>query len=196
MAIPFIAVKPWSYASRAFELSRQFLFKWTVNWRFVGEDVFLSSGFSRALLALHASLLVLMLSMQWLHAPPLVAIKELVSLPSPARQAEIQRRVTPSYVLSTILSAVIVGCLCARSLHYQFYAYIAWSTPFLLWKSGLHPVLVYAIWGAQEWAWNVYPSSNVSSMVVVACLAVTVASALVGGREESLSASKARKKRQ
>ena len=67
-----------------------------------------------------------------------------------------------------------IGMLCARSLHYQFYAYIALSTPFLLWEAGLHPILVYAVWAAQEWAWNVYPSTDTSSMVVVGCLAIQV----------------------
>ncbi len=77
-------------------------------------------------------------------------------------------------MLTTILTAMLVGCQFARSLHYQFYAYIAWSTPFLLWRSGLHPVLIYGIWAAEEWAWNVYPSADISSMVVVGCLKFTV----------------------
>lgn len=74
--------------------------------------------------------------------------------------------------------------LCARSLHYQFFAYIAWATPFLLWKAGLHPVLLYTVWAAQEWAWNVYQSSNTSSMLVVACLAVQVVGVWWGTRKD------------
>ena len=74
--------------------------------------------------------------------------------------------------------------LCARSLHYQFYAYIAWSTPFLLWKADLHPTLIYAVWGAQEWGWNVYPSTDTSSMVVVGCLVVQVLSVWWGTRND------------
>src|SRR5262249_5799164 len=81
---------------------------------------------------------------------------------------QIARSLSPDYILTTMLTAMAIGMLCARSLHYQFYAYIAWGTPFLLWKAELHPVLIYAIWGLQEWAWNVYPSTDESSMVVVA----------------------------
>ena len=77
-----------------------------------------------------------------------------------------------------------IGMLCARSLHYQFYAYTAWSTPFLLWKAGLHPILIYAAWGAQEWGWNVYPSTDTSSIVVVGCLFVQVFSVWWGTRNE------------
>jgi alpha-1,3-mannosyltransferase len=154
-----------------------------VNWRFIGEETFLSRPFSLALLALHATLLGAFFATQWLRPTdrsPAAALKQLVHLPSQEAQAKIARRITPDFILTTILSAIIVGCLCARSLHYQFYAYIAWSTPFLLWRSGLHPILVYMIWAAQEWAWNVYPSTSASSSVVVSTLAITVVGAWFG----------------
>ena len=75
--------------------------------------------------------------------------------------------------------------LCARSLHYQFYALLAWASPFLLWRADLHPVLQYIIWGAQELAWNVYPSTNTSSLTVVAVLFLQVAMVWYGTRNDS-----------
>lgn len=78
------------------------------------------------------------------------------------------------YITTTILSSMVIGMLCARSLHYQFYAYLAWTTPFLLWQANFHPVLVYTVWAVQEWGWNVFPSTNASSAAVVGCLAVQV----------------------
>ena len=39
---------------------------------------------------------------------------------------------------------------------------------------------MYAIWLAQEWAWNVYPSTDASSAVVVGSLAVTIAAVWLG----------------
>lgn len=42
LGLPFLLVNPVGYVSRAFDLGRQFLFKWTVNWRFLPEDIFLS----------------------------------------------------------------------------------------------------------------------------------------------------------
>ena len=182
--MPFLAVNARSYLSRAFELTRQFLFKWTVNWRFVGEETFLSQSFARALLAAHATLLAIFLGTRWLHAPVSDAIQQLIIPPSPEIQRRISRSVTPKYILTTILTAVIIGCLCARSLHYQFYSYIAWATPFLLWRSGQPPVVTYAVWAVQEWAWNVYPSTDQSSIAVVACLKVTVLAILVGTEED------------
>ena len=86
--------------------------------------------------------------------------------------------------MTTVLSSLAIGLLCARSLHYQFYTYVVWASPFLLWKSGLPPYLIYLVWAAQEWAWNVYPSTNVSSMIVVGCLLVQVFGVWWGTRNE------------
>ena len=86
--------------------------------------------------------------------------------------------------MTTILTANAIGMLCARSLHYQFYAYIAWTTPFLLWRAGFHPIVQYGLWAAQERAWNVYPSTEASSLVVVSVLAIAVAGVWWGTRKD------------
>lgn len=65
LATPFLSEAPRSYITRAFEFTRQFLFKWTVNWRFVGEEVFLSKNFSIGLLVLHATLLLVFVVTRW-----------------------------------------------------------------------------------------------------------------------------------
>lgn len=77
-----------------------------------------------------------------------------------------------SFILTTSLTSVVIGMLCARSLHYQFFAYLSWATPFLLWRGGFGPFSTYALWALQEWAWNVYPSTNASSVVLVSVLFV------------------------
>jgi len=48
----------------------------------------------------------------------------------------------------------------------------------------MNPVGIYVVWAAQEWAWNVYPSTPESSMVAVGALAVTVAGVWWGTRKE------------
>ncbi|KAF6824093.1 hypothetical protein CPLU01_11022 [Colletotrichum plurivorum] len=188
--VPFLATNAGGYLGRAFELSRQFFFKWTVNWRFVGEETFLGRPFSAALLGLHVAALAAFVTTRWL-APagrPLSSlIPPMLRGRSPFAQAEerqVARRVTPRYVLTTILSANVTGLLFARSLHYQFYAYLAWSTPYLLWRSGLPVYVIYPLWAAQEWAWNVFPSTDASSAVVVGVMAVTVAAAWFAGAED------------
>ena len=175
------------YLSRAFQLTRQFLFKWTVNWRFVGEETFLSREFATALLICNMSGLLLFLSTRWTRPSGRSMtefIKAIINQPSPLFQQQLSLNITPDFVMTATLSSMMLGLLCARSLHYQFYAYITWASPFLLWKARLHPVLIYFVWAMQEWAWNVYPSTNVSSMVVIGCLAVQVFGVWWGTRDE------------
>lgn len=188
IAYPFLPVDAKGYLSRAFEFSRQFLFEWTVNWRFIGEDTFLSKEFSYSLLAGHATVLAIFVLTRWLK-PAKRSVQDMIGRafksgrvvePLGDIQTQVSRRVTPNFILTTILTANVVGMLFARSLHYQFYAYLAWATPFLLWRSGLHPVFQYGIWFVQEWAWNVYPSTDTSSIVVVGVLAVTVTAVWLG----------------
>jgi len=189
IALQFLPANAIGYLSRAFELSRQFLFVWTVNWRFIGEDTFLSKAFSITLLVGHVSALALFISTRWLR-PAEKSVMELLQQafrmeePLGKMQHAVSIRVSPNYILTTILTANAIGMLFARSLHYQFYAYIAWSTPFLFWRSGMHPILQYTLFAVQEWAWNVYPSTNASSMVVVGILFTTVASVWWGTRKD------------
>lgn len=191
MAIPFLVTNWRGYLGRAFELSRQFKFEWTVNWRMLGEDVFLSRPFSLALLASHAVVLFIFIATRWLRPArkPLPAMMRALLLgKSPFTQQEERRvsdRLTPAFVLTAVLSANVIGLLFARSLHYQFYAYLAWSTPYLLWVALPHPLLVFPVWFAQEWAWNVFPSTDVSSSVVVNVLLITVVSVYFGTAKEA-----------
>lgn len=48
----------------------------------------------------------------------------------------------------------------------------------------MHPILIYAVWAAQEWAWNVYPSTRASSIVVVGTLGLQVMSVWWGTRND------------
>jgi len=189
LAIPFLPGNAIGYLKRAFEFSRQFLYKWTVNWRFIGEDVFLSKQFSMSLLVGHISTLLLFSLTRWLRPaekPVVELVRNALKLEEPLgkMQHAVSIRISPNYIMTTILTANAIGMLFARSLHYQFYAYIAWSTPFLLWRSGMHPILQYVTWAAQEWAWNVYPSTGPSSVVVVGALFTTVASVWWGTRKD------------
>lgn len=181
IGLPFWQQDLKGYLGRAFEFTRQFLFKWTVNWRFIGEEWFLSHEFSTALIIGHVGALTLFAT-KWLR-PSGLSIPEILKALTKGKeplgkiQSAVRSRITPTFVITTILTANIIGMLFARSLHYQFFAYLAWSTPFLLWKSGIHPALQYVLWGAQEWAWNVYPSTDLSSKTVVVVLAWQVACA-------------------
>jgi alpha-1,3-mannosyltransferase len=49
---PFLSTFPYEYISKAFELGRVFMFKWTVNFKFLPESVFVSKELSILLLVL------------------------------------------------------------------------------------------------------------------------------------------------
>lgn len=182
-----------SYFGRAFEFTRAFFYKWTVNWRFVSEETFLSKPFAISLLAAHAVLLLFFAYTRWIK-PSKRSPRQFLKLVMPAQEPRDQdimaKRITPDFIMTVILTATAIGMLCARSLHYQFYAYIAWTTPFMLWKAGFHPIFQYALWAAQEWAWNVYPSTPLSSATVVGTLAIAVAGVWWGTRNEFVGATK------
>ena len=201
IGLPFAAKNLNGYLARAFELSREFKFQWTVNWRMMGEETFLSKPFAWTLLGLHAAVLLLFITTRWLRPagkPLSTLIPSLIRLKSPFNQQEelqVSRKITPNYIMTTMLSANIIGFLFARSLHYQFYAYIAWATPYLLWRSLPDAGLLYPLWFAQEWAWDVFPSTSASSTCVVTVLATTVAVAYFGTAVDAPADAKAAAKR-
>ncbi|KAF2396495.1 Lethal(2)neighbour of Tid protein, partial [Trichodelitschia bisporula] len=185
-AYEFVRTDWRAYVGRAFELSRVFLYRWTVNWRFVPEDVFLSKPFAASLLAAHAALLLLFAATRWTRPSRLSLLDTLkLHLRHPDTWAATQAaaaRADPAFVLTAALTANAIGMLCARSLHYQFYAWGVWGAPWLIWKAGLGPG-VWVVWAVQEGAWNVYPATEMSSMVVVGGLAVQVLGVWWGTRE-------------
>ena len=65
LAYSFLLEHPLAYAQGAFDFGRIFLYKWTVNWRFLSEDIFLDPKFSVALLVGHASVLVAFGLFRW-----------------------------------------------------------------------------------------------------------------------------------
>ena len=65
LGLPFLVEHPKSYLLRAFEFSRVFTFKWSVNWQFLPLDVFLSQRFAVLLLLLHLRLLWSFSELHW-----------------------------------------------------------------------------------------------------------------------------------
>ncbi|KAL2821602.1 putative alpha-1,3-mannosyltransferase [Aspergillus granulosus] len=171
LAMPFLPTNPQGYFNSAFEFGRQFMYKWTVNWRFIPEDIFLSPDWWRALIVLHALILVAFGLTSFLRP----AGSNLFNFIR--KFCTGQHRGIPlhhNFIMSVLLTSLAIGLLCARSLHYQFFAYLSWATPYLLWRTGGHPVIVCIIWLFQEIAWNTYPSTNTSSAIVVLSLVAQV----------------------
>ncbi|KAK9464616.1 glycosyltransferase [Lipomyces arxii] len=189
VAYPFTSKFFVMYIARAFQFNRVFLYKWTVNWRFVDEKVFLSHEFAQTLLIVHALILVVFILTRWLKLSNMSVIEVIQTIvfpfPRPANAHNaIIARVSPDYVLKTFYTCNLIGVLCARSLHYQFYSWFAWSLPFLLSMTGWNPMLQLALWAAEEWAWNKYPSTGASSLVVVVTNAVILSGVWLGTKND------------
>lgn len=176
LAYPFLAAYPREYLSRAFEFSRAFLHVWTVNWKFVPEDVFLSSAFARGLLFAHLVALFALAHRRWCanrggFFPDFVvdALRRAVSdaPPSPAVVASL----TPAKVATALFEGNFVGVVFARSLHYQFYAWYFHSLPMLLWSATRYPggdVARLATMFAIERAWCAFPATPETSATLLA----------------------------
>ncbi|ORY40156.1 ALG3-domain-containing protein [Rhizoclosmatium globosum] len=164
LAAPFItAGYGVEYVTKAFEFSRQFFYVWTVNWRFVGEDLFLSKGFAMALVVGHLSVLVLFLG-KWTgaHGGILSVIKKGLNVSG-------TQALNIDYILLTMFTSNLIGITFARSLHYQFYSWYFYTIPYLLFRTQIPLVLKIAIFGTIEYCWNVYPSTNQSSVLLLSC---------------------------
>jgi alpha-1,3-mannosyltransferase len=151
VALPFILKNARTYLAGAFDLGRVFLYKWTVNWRFVSEEHFLSSTFALALLVTHVAVLVSFGVRKWCVADGGVRAILERGLRRP--------RFSPAFVpvdadctyysfftltilmiplldVTTVLyTSNLIGIVFARSLHYQFYSWYAQQLPFLLWRT-------------------------------------------------------------
>lgn len=150
LGLPFIIPYPRSYFSNAFDLSRQFLYKWTVNWRFIAEDVFLSKRFALSLLVGHLSVLCLFVLRRWFanEGGLIATIKRAFN--GPLRRASLElpsgdRMLFHSFwttaltlileIITILFTSNFIGIVFARSLHYQFYSWYAQQLPLLLWRT-------------------------------------------------------------
>ncbi|KAL5033731.1 hypothetical protein BDV3_003396 [Batrachochytrium dendrobatidis] len=199
IAAPFIYTAPHSYVTRAFDFGRQFLHQWTVNWRFVPEEIFVSKEFALALLVMQIATLVLFSAVVWrrhipryYHAPHkyfkfldflsdmVNELKDDVGISHQHPEDEVDYPISPDDTILILFSCNLIGIVFARSLHYQFYNWYFFTLPYLLWRSGIDIRAKLAVFFLIEWAWNVYPSSHLSSGTLALCHVIIVASLVVG----------------
>lgn len=173
----------WTYINQAFDFQRKFLYEWTVNWRFIPEETFLSDSFANALLIGHVSVLAVFAFTRYLS--PRVTGKPISGLLKDGLRPFtktvsnsnllLDQEAGPKLVLLIFSTTNLVGVLFARSLHYQFLSWYCWLLPFMLYAAGLSPVVGGLVFLIHEWCWNVYPSTNASSLVLVVTLAAILA---------------------
>ena len=65
LGLPFLLTNPLGYLMRSFDVGRQFLFEWTVNWRFLGPALFALRPLHAFLLGLHVTALLVFYVTRW-----------------------------------------------------------------------------------------------------------------------------------
>ncbi|CAE6444538.1 unnamed protein product [Rhizoctonia solani] len=187
-SLPFLETYPMEYLVNAFDLSRQFLYKWTVNWRFVPEPTFLSVPFAKFLLLCHVILLGAFGFGAWCRKQGgALAVLER-ALQGPVTEAAMAS-VSQDYIATVFFTTNLIGIICARSLHYQFYSWYATQLPFLAWRTKYPIVLRIVLLAIIEYAWNTYPSTNLSSGLLLATHVLLLAGVWFGypeGRNTSI----------
>ncbi len=151
LGLPFLTTYPKSYLIRAFEFSRVFTFKWSVNWQFVPEEIFTSQRFALVLLFLHLRFLWSFAQYHWFKEeggilPALTLFfNRGASADGDDDDDGKRKKKTPAVdsdsVLKILFTSNFVGIMCARSLHYQFYSWYFHTLPFLLLRTRLPAVL-------------------------------------------------------
>lgn len=159
LGAPFLLTYPVAYIHRSFDLGRQFFFKWTVNWRFVPEEIFLSRVFHAGLLALHLIVLLCFLN------KCLRNIGGIRGLFTNKRSVKL----SSDFILFTMFVTNFIGICFSRSLHYQFYVWYYHTLAYMLWSTNFPTSLKFLIYGLIEMCWNVYPSTNYSSLILNGC---------------------------
>ncbi|KAK6203281.1 Dolichyl-phosphate-mannose-glycolipid alpha-mannosyltransferase [Scheffersomyces amazonensis] len=170
----------WNYINQAFDFKRKFLYKWTVNWKFISEETFLSDSFATTLLIGHLTILVAFTLTRYINIK--VTGKSISQLIIDAFKPNstiinktnlfIDANIGPRLILLTLSTSNVIGVLFSRSLHYQFLSWYCWQLPFLLYATGWNFIISFIIWSAHEWCWNVYPAHALSSGLLVTILSL------------------------
>jgi alpha-1,3-mannosyltransferase len=131
--MPFLLVNPWSYISRSFDIGRVFLFEWTVNWKFLPEDIFLNRLFHIGLLSAHVLVLVTFVPLWIKYLQSYYQFEAVSKTPGGKYPMQIRTQL----VLFPLIVSNFIGICFSRSLHYQFYIWYYHTIPYLLWSTRL-----------------------------------------------------------
>ncbi|CDS08832.1 hypothetical protein LRAMOSA10193 [Lichtheimia ramosa] len=180
LAYPFLTTYPGSYMARAFEFSRVFDYRWTVNWRMVDEKVFVSREFANALLLGQVMVLLLFVAFVWCKG-------HLFRVFVDGFQNK-RRIISADEFIVTMFTSNFIGIVFARSLHYQFYSWYFHSLPYLLTRSVPGKSLSKAIIRTIvliiiELCWLTFPSTEGSSWSLVTTHAFILVGLFMGANE-------------
>ncbi|XP_062580396.1 dol-P-Man:Man(5)GlcNAc(2)-PP-Dol alpha-1,3-mannosyltransferase-like [Saccostrea cucullata] len=164
LAVPFLLENPVGYILMSFNFGRQFFYVWTVNWRLIPEEIFLSKYFQSALLISHITILILFFLFKWRRLYPGANFSLWMK--------ESNTTLSPNQILLPLFTANLIGMSFSRSLHYQFYVWYFHTLHYLLWSTSQPSIVNILVLGVIELCWNTYPSTVLSSSLLHVCHAV------------------------
>ncbi|KAF7399784.1 hypothetical protein HZH68_008376 [Vespula germanica] len=171
LGLPFLIENPISYIKGAFNLGRIFEFKWTVNWRFLSEEVFVNPYFHISLLLLHLLILAVCVPNWIIYLRSYAKLKQMEKdlKPQLQKKEKVDMSTMSQLFIFPLFVANFIGVACSRSLHYQFYIWYYHTLPYLVWCTSYKTAAKLSILGIIELCWNTYPSTIYSSFALHAC---------------------------
>lgn len=173
-----------NFIKNAFNFNRIFLFKWSVNWKFIKEEIFLNKIFHKILLILQIITLILFIINKWINKGKTgKSLKQLILIDGilnffkdtiSENNIIFNPLKNGFYISNLMMMSNLIGILYCRSLHYQFLSWYFYSLPLLFDNCGLPKLVIILMFIIHEWCWNKYPSSPLSSFCLVTILSVVV----------------------
>lgn len=171
LGLPFLLENPIAYIKASFNLGRIFEFRWTVNWKFLPEEIFVHPYMHVYLLFMHVATL--------LYCTPvwITYLESYAKLKHMGRELKPQLRKKERVDMSTVSQLFVyplfianfLGIMFSRSLHYQFYIWYYHMLPYIAWCTNYNTILKLTILGIIELCWNTYPSTPFSSLMLHLC---------------------------
>ena len=169
-AIPFLYGSPRSYITRAFELSRVFEHRWSVNGAFLSSSTFQSKHIAFLLLTLHVCTLLAFGQWKWTE-PNSLGLFGLLGFRREGPRSRLKlyfrlpnRRLAANHVVTVLFTCNFIGIVFARTLHYQFYLWYVYSLPYLVYIIEVSLSLKFAILAIIEVVFNIYPPNPLTSI--------------------------------
>ncbi|CCE65210.1 hypothetical protein TPHA_0K00760 [Tetrapisispora phaffii CBS 4417] len=164
VALPFLKKYPKEYLHSAFEFSRQFMFKWSVNWQMLEEEGFQNKYFHISLLISQTVAIMTVLLSQY---PRLLHDITSSILHPFAKNEQLRNNVNiRKFIPFTMIVTNFIGVFFSRSLHYQFLSWYHWTIPLLMHWSRLGVFLGPLWYVAHEYCWNSYPPNSTASSLL------------------------------
>lgn len=164
IALPFLKTYPLEYFHGAFNFKRQFMYKWSINWQFLGEETFQNTLFQKSLLVSQFMLILTVILM--IYPSFFQDIFKSILL---RKKENITKRDNTSAIAFLLIMSNFIGILFSRSLHYQFLSWYHWTIPILMFWSKL-PIYVGPFWYLlHEYCWNSYPPNSRASLILFIC---------------------------